>query len=74
MSTAAQEQAARQLFDAVAALIDALYWPGSNTAYVHGDTYLPLQDAYEAMAIAYNWPLLKGFFPLRDDETPAVDS
>jgi hypothetical protein len=52
-----QEEAARQLFDTVTALIDALSWAGSNTAYIHDDTYVPLATAYQAMAEAWGWPI-----------------
>jgi hypothetical protein len=50
-----KDAATQQLFDAVTALIDALYWPGSDTAYVHSETYVPLALAYQACAEAYGW-------------------
>jgi hypothetical protein len=50
-----KDAAAQQLFEAVTALIDTLYWPGIDTAYVHSSTYIPLALAYQACAEAYGW-------------------
>jgi hypothetical protein len=52
-----QDEAARQLFNAVQELFRELYWPGDNTGYVHTDTIDPLADAMVALARAWEWPV-----------------